>query len=179
MKNELKYLASIFAIGLATVGCNQAVNSGARQGAANQQGQQVQESNEGSSVGQWASSTWNGAVEGGSNAVEGTQDWLNNLFQSAKDQGTTTANSVKEWVADDWNAQGDFQYKIVTLGADDPAAVEAKLNELGGQRWDCYHVASSGPTWTFFLKRTRRSYLSRIPLKDLANLLPATAADGE
>lgn len=133
---------------------------------------------EGNSVGEWASDTWNGAVSGGSQAIEGTGEWISALYESARDQGTTTAKSVKEWVADDWNAQGDWQYKIMSIESSDVESLEKTLNEAGSNRWECYHVDTSGPTWTFFMKRTRRSYLARVPLKDLVNMLPVASGDG-
>jgi len=125
------------------------------------------------SIGDWASDTWNGAVSTGSQTVEDTGQWLSNLYKSAKDQGATSASSVKEWVTDDWNAQGDWQYRLISIDANDAQAMEAALNEAGADRWECFHVETTSSPWTFFMKRSRRSYLSRVPLKDLANFLPA------
>ena len=133
----------------------------------------------GNSIGVWATDTWSGAVSSGSQSIEDTGEWIKHLYQTAKDQGLTTANSVKEWAADDWNSQGDWQYKMLTMPGGDNESIEATLNEAGTQRWDCYHVDTSGQQWTFFMKRSRRSYLSKVPLKDLVNVLPNLSADGE
>ena len=130
-------------------------------------------------IGQWTSDSWNNAVSGGNQAVESTGDWLNRLYRSAKETGSTSAGSVKDWVADDWSAQGDWQYKILAVSASDVAAVETELNKAGADRWECYHVDTATDQWKFFLKRSRRSYLSQIPLKDLANFLPGAIGDGE
>ncbi|MGI9518888.1 MAG: hypothetical protein ACR2NP_17670, partial [Pirellulaceae bacterium] len=125
------------------------------------------------SSGNWASDAWNDAVSSGSQAVDNTGDWISKLYQSAVDQGATSAKSVQEWVTDDWNAQGDWQYQIVNLPSSDVAAIETALNKAGTNRWECFHVDTSGDNWTFFLKRSRRSYLSRVPLRDLVNVVPA------
>ena len=129
--------------------------------------------------GSWASDTWNGAVSTGSESLENTSQWLTSLYQAAKDQGITTASSMKEWVANDWQAQGDWQYQLISASAGDVDSIEAMLNKAGSDRWECYHVDTTGSNWTFFLKRSRRSYLSKVPLKDLANMLPLISSDGE
>ena len=133
-----------------------------------------------SSVGEWASDSWNGALSTGSRTVENTGQWLTNLYESARDAGTTSARSVTEWAAEDWNARGDWEYRILELARDDAELVESTLNEAGKARWECYHVDPAGENWTFFLKRSKRSYLSKIPLRDVANILPGlTGGEGE
>ncbi len=131
------------------------------------------------SSGNWASDTWNNAVSSGAQTVDNTSDWISRLYESAVDQGVTSAKSVQEWVSDDWNAQGDWQYKIVSLPASDFTTIETTLNEAGTSRWECFHVDTGGDEWVFFLKRSRRSYLSRVPLRDLANILPVLSGDGD
>jgi len=167
---------------LAIVGCKQSgtanVSSSSEQNGATGADQESQDSQD-SSIGGWATDTWNGAVNGGSQTVEQTRKWISEMYQSAKDQGITSANSMKDWVADDWNAQGDWQYKIMSLDPGDTEAVESKLNAAGTDRWECYHVDTGGPEWTFFMKRSRRSYLSRVPLKDLVNLMPGGDDGGQ
>jgi hypothetical protein len=169
----MKRATCVVVVLLCVSGCRQPVaepvtGSAESQAAAEQPGR---------SVTGWASDAWQGAVSGGSQTVGNTGQWLTDLYEAARDQGLTTASSVKEWVADDWKAQGDWQYRILSLPAGDREAVEAKLNEAGADRWECYHVDTSGPHWTFFMKRTRRSYLSRIPLKDLTNLVPLLSGE--
>ena len=139
----------------------------------------AQEEATGNSISGWASDTWNGAISSGSQSVEDTGQWISEMYNSAKDKGITSATSVKEWVTDDWNAQGDWQYKLITLDPADPQAIEAKLNEAGADRWESYHVDTSGSQWIFFMKRSRRSYLSRVPLKDLANMLPGVTGESD
>ncbi len=127
----------------------------------------------------WVTERWDRAVSEGNQTVAQTTRWVTDLYQAAKDEGLTRANSVKEWVTDDWQSKGDWQYKVVTLDPSDAAAVEQKLNELGQDRWDCFHVEATDDQWTFLMKRPKRSYLKNLPLRDLANILPMISSDGE
>ncbi len=125
----------------------------------------------------WAQDTWNGAVGQGQETVQNTNRWVTQMYTTAKDQGLTSAGNVKDWVANDLKSQGDWQYRIVSMDSTDPPAIQTRLNELGLDRWECFHVADQNGNWTLFLKRPKRSYLSRIPLRDLTNFLPALSGD--
>ena len=161
-------------LGWAIPGCNSSKEDAGDDGEKAAFNQQA----DGSSIGDWASDTWNDALSNGSQTVEGTGKWLSDLYKSAKDQGITKASSMKEWINEDWHAQGDWQYKIIKLQRGDVQSIEKTLNQAGSIRWECYHVDTSGDSWTFFMKRSRRSYLSRVPLRDLANILPSISSDG-
>lgn len=127
----------------------------------------------------WVAGTWNQVLGTGGQTVQDTGDWLNRAYQAAREQGLTTAGNVKDWVTSDLQSMGDWEYRILMLDPADPAAVESRLNELGTRRWECFHVADSGEQWTVFLKRSKRSLLSKIPLRDLVNVLPMADGDGQ
>lgn len=134
--------------------------------------EQEEASSEGGGVGQWASDQWNRARSTGTGAVDNTGEWISKLYKSAKDAGTTTASSTAEWVSEDWNSRGDWEYQILQLPSADLVQVQNQLNEAGKSRWECYHVDTAGTQWTFFMKRSKYSYLSKVPLRDLTNFIP-------
>lgn len=136
-----------------------------------------QTESEGAGVGGWMQDTWDGAVSTGGQTVQDTTEWMNKLYQSAKDQGLTTAANAKEWVASDLNSMGDWEYQILSMDPADPQAIQTQLNKLGKSRWECFHVSDRDDNWTLFLKRSKRSYLSRVPLRDLVNVLPLMGSD--
>ena len=127
----------------------------------------------------WASDPLGSAVDSSSQTIQNTGDWLNRMYQAASDQGLTTATSLKDWVADDWKAQGDWQYQTRAFPKSDLASMESALNEAGAGRWEAFHVESSDDRWLVFMKRSRRSYLSKVPLKDLVNVLPTLSGEGQ
>ena len=116
-------------------------------------------------------------ASGGAQVAEDSAAWVGDMFQSLKSRGLTTADNVSDWVTDDFKSMGGWEYKIVE-GLPD----EEKMNELGGSRWECFHVApptlAHGPM-VFFYKRQKRSYLRNIPMKDLLKLMPLMSNGGE
>jgi hypothetical protein len=127
----------------------------------------------------WIQEKWEGAVSSGGQTVQDSSAWLESLYQSARDQGLTSAKNMKDWVTADFQSQGDWEYLLLGMDTEDSAAVEIRLNELGKSRWECFHITPHEGQWTLFLKRPKRSYLSRVPLRDLANVLPILSADAD
>ncbi len=99
-------------------------------------------------------------------------DWVNEMYQSLKDQGLTSARSATEWVQDDFRNMNAVEYKIIRTTITDVAEFEKQMNELGQDRWDCFHVQERDGTTTFFFKKAKRSYMRNIPLKDMIRLVP-------
>ena len=120
----------------------------------------------------WVSDSWNSAVEKGSQTAADTTEWLNALYKSSVDQGLTSAKSMKDWVASDWQSQGDWEYKLLTVASDEISETESRLNKLGNGRWECFHMTEQNGNWVFFMKRSRKSVLSNVPLRDLVKILP-------
>jgi hypothetical protein len=97
---------------------------------------------------------------------------LTTAYEAARDQGAEHTENITEWVKDDWNGMSAWEYKIINVDSEDMANLETKLNEVGKQRWDCFHVSEGAGNTKFFMKRHRKSYLKNIPLKDLLILVP-------
>ena len=77
--------------------------------------------------------------------------------------GKKLTGKSKEWMLKDIENIGDWEYKVVTFGTEEAMEVEKNLNELGRERWQCFWVESNKKQKTFYFKRTKMSYLSKIP----------------
>ncbi len=77
--------------------------------------------------------------------------------------GKDLTNKSKEWLLKDIENIGDWEYKVESYGADQAKDMEKKLNELGKERWQCFWVESNKKEKVFYFKRTKMSYLSKIP----------------
>lgn len=140
------------------------------------------QSSGGDSAGQatkWMQDVLGDASESGGATAQGALDWTNDMYQSLKDQGLTTAGSTTEWLSEDWNKMGAWEYKVIALEGMSPTEMESKLNELGAQRWECFHVASSPNGQTMYFKKHAKSYLKHVPLKDMMKLIPLLDAGNE
>ena len=76
--------------------------------------------------------------------------------------GKELTGKSKEWLLKDIENIGDWEYKVETYGSDQAKDMEKKLNELGKERWQCFWVESNKKQKTFYFKRTKLSYLSKI-----------------
>ncbi len=120
------------------------------------------------SAGHWLSEQYDGATRSASSATNSATRWVSGMYGEAVKAGDTTARSATEWVSEDVGKIGTWQYRVVKV---EVAKVEAKLNEMGAQRWECFSVNWEGmPTLVF--KRRHRSYLQQLPAKDLLKLIP-------
>lgn len=128
---------------------------------------------------QWMQDVLGDATESGGASAQDALDWTNEMYESLKEQGLTTAGSTTEWLSDDWNKMGTWQYKVIVLGDLSPDEMESKLNELGAQRWECFHVTSSANGQTMYFKKHARSYLKHVPLKDMMKLIPLMDSGNE
>jgi hypothetical protein len=77
--------------------------------------------------------------------------------------GKELTGKSKEWVLKDLENIGDWEYKVESYGPDKTKDIEKKLNELGKERWECFWVESSKKEKVFYFKRTKMSYMSKIP----------------
>ena len=141
-------------------------DSEANQDSANSTNQQgVDQADSG---GGWLQSTWKGASDSGSQMATGSLDWANKTFQSLKDQGLTTADSTSDWLTEDWQNMESWEYKVVSSNSIASDDLEATLNKLGKEGWECFSIADGN----MFFKKPRESYLRRLPFKDLLRLAP-------
>lgn len=119
-------------------------------------------------AGNWLTNTWQGVSDSGSQLTTGSMDWANKTFKSLKDQGLTTAESTSDWLTEDWQNMESWEYKIVNSKPIPENELEAELNRLGKQGWECFSINAG----QMFFKKRRESYLRRLPFKDLLRLAP-------
>ena len=77
--------------------------------------------------------------------------------------GKELTGKSKEWLLKDIENIGDWEYKVESYGPEQAKEIEKKLNVLGKERWQCFWVESNKKQKTFYFKRTKLSYLSKIP----------------
>lgn len=105
---------------------------------------------------------------------QSTWDLVQALYEKAKETGEQVPKDVYAWVKEDFGKIGDWEYHVVELSFADPKALEAKLNELGAERWECIWVQYTGSKSMFLFKRSTRSYLRNVPLSQLMKLVPGS-----
>lgn len=128
---------------------------------------------------EWLGEVYDKTTTASKNAADVTASHVEKMYQDAKQRGETTATSAKDWVLDDISRMGAWEYKTLSVASNDPSEIESKLNELGAQRWDCFHADQRGATTTFYFKKPTRSYLRQIPARELLKLIPLLGTGGE
>ncbi len=83
--------------------------------------------------------------------------------RKAKEMGESMPDRVPDWVKEDLRNVGSWEYRVVETPRDE---LEATLNELGAERWECFSVETKGKTSRLVLKRRKRSELRE--LQDLS-----------
>ena len=123
-------------------------------------------------LGQFVSEKYEQATTSASGAATSSVNYINRVYERAVKAGDTSAKSAQKWVSDDIRKIGTWEYKVLSVTRNANAEEEA-LNELGEKRWECFSVtAQDNGTMVFHLKRPHRSYLQRLPAKELLRLAP-------
>ena len=95
------------------------------------------------------------------------------LYEQARESGQQVPKDALEWAQQDLRRIGDWEYRIVDLPREDPASRQARLNELGSERWEAFWMEPAGEGIRVYLKRRSRSWMEKIPLSELRRLWPA------
>ncbi len=125
----------------------------------------------------WIEEKINDTTESSSGITEDASEWANNMYNSLKDQGLTTADNTRQWLTEDIRNMSAFEYRIAKIPLSDLPALEDELNELGKSRWECFHAVEQNGDMILFFKKGRRSILKNIPVKDLMKLIPLMGTD--
>ena len=94
------------------------------------------------------------------------------LYEKAKEAGGQVPKDVYEWVKQDLERIGDWEYRVVDIESADAGTLEERLNAMGLDRWECFFVQSVGSDVRLMMKRPRRAYLRHLPVSDMLKLLP-------
>jgi hypothetical protein len=97
---------------------------------------------------------------------------ISQAYQSAKSSGQTAATSARDWILNDINSGGRWEYRVIPTTEEDPAQLEELLNGLGRDGWECFHIESKGDVLMLFMQRHPTSITRNIPFGDLMKVLP-------
>ena len=129
-------------------------------------------------AGAWIQDQVQSGYQGGKEVTSQVGQTLTDLFQQAKEQGTTSANSLVDFVKEDYAKMGAWEYASLTVEDRKPDEVMESLNRMGREKWECFWVDKSAGQTTFYFKRSPRSLISKVPFKDLLKFLPELAGGG-
>lgn len=99
-------------------------------------------------------------------SLQNWQDETQEAIEEAKDK----AKEWKELSQQEIDKIWAIEYKSVYLSRSDAEGLEMTLNDLGRERWDCYHVGEEEGERILYLKRRKSSVLRSIPLSDLLRI---------
>jgi hypothetical protein len=89
------------------------------------------------------------------------------LYEKLKASGEAVPDNIVDWIKEDIEKIGTWEYKVVPLDAGPDPGIEAILNDLGQKRWECFRIERQGAVLTLYLKRPAKSYVSTIPPRHL------------
>jgi hypothetical protein len=104
---------------------------------------------------------------------------IRRLYEEAKKTGERVPKDIFEWVRQDLQRAGDWEYRVVDVDFSEPEGIEKTLNEMGEERWECFWVGVAGGKSRFMLKRRARTYLQKVALTDLLKMLPTGIDPGD
>ena len=88
---------------------------------------------------------------------------LNDLKEGAQEaieDARTKAKELRELSAEELQEIWAIEYKTIEVMHSDLAALDEQLNELGQERWDCYHVSEDGQGKVFYFKRGKSNAIA-------------------
>ncbi len=80
--------------------------------------------------------------------------------QEAIEDARTKAKELQELSAKELQEIWAIEYKTIKVTHSDLAATDEQLNELGQERWDCYHVSEDGEGKVFYFKRGKSNAIA-------------------
>ena len=105
------------------------------------------------------------------NADPGVWDQVMEMYELAKETGERVPKDVYEWVREDIESFGAWEYRVLQVAKSDLGIVEEQLNEMGAERWECIQVETIGTTTWLYMKRPVKSYLRNLPLSQLLKVI--------
>ncbi len=80
--------------------------------------------------------------------------------QEAIEDARTKAKELRELSAEELQEIWAIEYKTIRVTHSDLATLDEQLNELGQERWDCYHVSEDGEGRVFYFKRGKSNTIA-------------------
>ena len=110
-------------------------------------------------------------VESGKKLYDENVESGKKLYEKNLGSGKNISAQTKEWLMKDLENMGDWEYKIAAFGNKVPEEMEKELNQLGNERWQCFWVDNAGKQKVFYFKRTKMSFIQKIPAADLLRII--------
>ncbi len=80
--------------------------------------------------------------------------------QEVIEEARTRAQELRELSAEELKEIWAIEYKTIEVTHTDLAALDEQLNELGQERWDCYHVSETREGKVFYFKRGKSNAIA-------------------
>ncbi len=80
--------------------------------------------------------------------------------QEAIEDARTKAKELRELSAEELQEIWAIEYKTIRVTHSDLATLDEQLDELGQERWDCYHVSEDGEGKVFYFKRGKSNAIA-------------------
>lgn len=93
------------------------------------------------------------------------------LYEKARQTGETVPADAYDWMKQDLERVGDWEYRVRVFDSAAGAQLEESLNEMGRDRWECFAVVPAGSSLRLLFKRPVESYVGAVPHGDLLKLL--------
>jgi hypothetical protein len=85
-------------------------------------------------------------------------------FNSATEELDNRRKAVQDAAANELDKLVTYEYHIAELDREATTeSIEARLGELGKERWDCFHIDPGVKTLRIFCKRAPKTVLKFIP----------------
>ncbi len=80
--------------------------------------------------------------------------------QEAIEDARTKAKELRELSAEELQEIWAIEYKTIRVTHSDLATLDEQLDELGQERWNCYHVSEDGEGKVFYFKRGKSNAIA-------------------
>lgn len=89
-------------------------------------------------------------------------DDLRGGAQEVLDDARNRVEAIGELSTEELREIWAIEYRTVVVAGADMATLDERLNALGQERWDCYHVSEQEDGTVFYLKRRKSNALAHL-----------------
>ena len=93
---------------------------------------------------------------------EAPLDDLRGGAQEVLDDARNRVEAIGELSTEELREIWAIEYRTVVVADADLATLDERLNALGRERWDCYHVSEEADGTVFYLKRQKSNALAHL-----------------
>ncbi len=110
---------------------------------------------------------WDRVKDDAGRTLDDAQQQTREALEDARRQASQWKKLSEEEIQKLWAVE----YKTIHISGSDTAVFDVRLNDLGKERWECYHVTEATQGKVFYLKRPAASSLRYLPLRDLLRVV--------